>query len=195
MLTVKNLRCERSRRILFEGLSFSAAAGEVVQLEGANGAGKSTLLKILMGLFEDFEGDVEWQIDDYPLYLAHRAGVNDHLTVRENIEFLAKLQEQQFSAEQISAMLAKVGLQQYANVECGSLSEGQRKRVNLARLYGFSNRVWVLDEPFSALDQAGIESLRQRMVNHIEADGLVVLTSHQVIPIDGLRTIKLEGVA
>ena len=191
MLEVQNLRCERNRRVLFEGLSFGARAGEVLQIEGPNGAGKSTLLKILMGIYEEFDGTIGWQLDDYPLYLGHRSGVNDYLTVNENLSWMAKLHDQNISSADIGEMLAAVGLESYADVVCGNLSEGQRKRVNLARLYAFNNKVWVLDEPLSAVDSDGIQSLEARIQKHSEAGGLVLFTSHQSLALRNVRKLVL----
>ncbi len=191
MLKVERLCCERDQRLLFRDLAFTASSGDIVQVEGANGAGKSTLLKILCGIYDEFEGQVDWDLEDYPLYLGHRPGINDYLTVAENLTWLASLHDFSFDADAINAMLQEVGLQGYANVPASNLSEGQRKRVSLARLYAFSNSVWILDEPFSAIDQAGMTSLETQIQRHAEKGGLVLLTSHQPLQLTGVRQLRL----
>lgn len=191
MLSVDGLNCERDQRLLFQDLTFSASSGDIVQVEGANGAGKSTLLKILCGIYDEFEGTVEWDLKDYPLYLGHRPGVNDYLTVAENLHWLAALHDVMLPPGAIETMLNEVGLSGYGNVPCSNLSEGQRKRVSLARLYAFTNTVWILDEPFSAIDQAGLTSLEAQIQRHAEQGGLVLLTSHQPLRLSGIRQLSL----
>tara|TARA_R110002072_G_scaffold31735_18_gene97721 strand:- start:41507 stop:42094 length:588 start_codon:yes stop_codon:yes gene_type:complete len=193
MLNVANLHCERDQRVLFNNLAFEASGGDILQVEGPNGAGKSTLLKILCGIYDDYEGDVEWQLEDYPLYLGHRAGINDFLTVAENLAWLASLHDQSLNRSRIEAILAQVDLGGYADVPGSNLSEGQRKRVSLARFYAFTNRVWILDEPFSAIDVAGIESFENLIQTHGNNGGLVLLTSHQPLRLANVRPLILRG--
>jgi len=192
VLNAVNLRCERDQRLLFYDLAFTAHAGDIIQVEGPNGAGKSTLLKILCGIYDEFEGDVEWDLNDHPLYLGHRPGVNDYLTVAENLDWLAQLQEQTLTQTEIDRILTEVGLHGYADVPCSNLSEGQRKRVSLARFYIFTNRVWILDEPFSAIDTAGITSLESLIQRHADSGGLVLLTSHQPLRLSNVRQLLLD---
>jgi heme exporter protein A len=182
MLEVQSLTCERDQRVLFENLNFTCEPGEIVQVEGPNGAGKSTLLKILCGIFDEYTGDVTWYIEDAPLYLGHRPGVTDQMSVAENLQWLAGLHHQSLAEDDLEKMLAAVGLAGYEEVAAGNLSEGQRKRVSLARFFGFTNRVWILDEPFSAIDTAGVTTLEMRLQEHARNGGLVLLTSHQ--PLD-----------
>lgn len=184
MLTVRSLTCERDQRILFENLNLEGAAGEIIQVEGPNGAGKSTLLKILCGVFDEYTGTVSWDLDDAPLYLGHRPGVTDSMSVAENLQWLAKLHGQSLEVEKLHTMLEAVGLAGYEFIPAGNLSEGQRKRVSLARFFGFNNRVWILDEPFSAIDTAGVASLEQLIQNHASQGGLVILTSHQALALE-----------
>lgn len=192
MLNVANLRCERDQRLLFDDFAFTAQPGDIIQVEGPNGAGKSTLLKILCGVYDEFEGDVEWDLDDYPLYLGHRPGVNDYLTVGENLAWLSQLHEQTLTQTEIDRILVEVGLHGYADVPCSNLSEGQRKRVSLARFYVFTNKVWILDEPFSAIDAAGITSLETLIQHHADSGGLVLLTSHQPLRLSNIRQLRLD---
>jgi heme exporter protein A len=144
MLKGADLSCERQQRVLFDGISFEVKAGEVMYIEGPNGSGKTTLLRILCGLYVDFEGEVEWELDRFPVYLGHRTGVKDHLTAEENLAWLARLYEGvEASPEDVRDALAEVGLRGFEDVRCGSLSEGQRKRVNIARLYLLDSPAWV----------------------------------------------------
>jgi heme exporter protein A len=193
VLSVSNLQCERDQRVLFEDLEFTASEGDIIQVEGPNGAGKSTLLKILCGIYEEFEGEVEWDLKDYPLYLGHRPGINDYLSVAENLTWLATLHEQSLDQTRIASILDKVDLRGCADVPGSNLSEGQRKRVSLARFYAFNNRVWVLDEPFSAIDVSGIESFEQLIQSHADGGGMVLLTSHQPLQLKNVRQLTLDG--
>jgi len=180
MLQASQITCEREFRLLFKNLSFELMPGEVLRVLGPNGSGKTTLLRIICGLFSDFEGEVSWDENESMLFLGHAPGVKSNLTVLENLSWLVALgDERSVSESLLLSALAEVGLKGYEDVFCGSLSAGQRKRVNLARLYVMQNRLWVLDEPFSAIDVAGVASLQQRMVEHVESGGMLVITSHQ----------------
>ena len=150
MLQVKQLSCERQRRELFYELSFSCNAGEAWHVRGANGAGKTTLLRVLAGLFSNYEGEVVWDVDRFPLYIGHRPGVKNQLTCLENLAWLMRLHQDDTSEESLRDALGEIGLGGYENVLCGQLSEGQRKRVSLARMLLSDSPVWILDEPFSA---------------------------------------------
>ena len=184
MLQVENLYCERQRRILFEELSFSVQPGELMQIEGANGSGKTTLLKILCGLYEDYDGEVAWQLNAWPLLLSHKPGVKDQLTARENLIWLADLYQPGIQRQAIDDAIVAVGLLGYADVQCGTMSEGQRKRVNLARLFFLSSPVWILDEPLSAIDRDGVKLLQERIGFQLNQGGMVILTSHQSLDVD-----------
>jgi len=192
MLEAQQLSCERNHRILFQNLSISLGKGEVLRVTGANGAGKSTLLRILAGLYEDFEGEVSWQVEDYPLYVGHKVGVKDAMSARENMEWMADLHANRVSQGDIDAALAKVSLAGYEDVLCGEMSEGQRKRVNLARLFMLHNPVWILDEPFSAIDQEGIACITERIKEHLSNAGTVILTSHQAVDFSNTNSLALS---
>ncbi|XOV89908.1 MAG: cytochrome c biogenesis heme-transporting ATPase CcmA [Pseudomonadota bacterium] len=192
MLQTHGLGCERNRRILFEDLSFQVNAGQVLRIEGGNGSGKTTLLRILCGLFTDFEGEVSWDLPAYPLYLGHKPGVKDLLTPMENLAWLARLYGTPVPEAAVREALAIVGLNGYENTPAGSLSEGQRKRVNLARLFLLDSPAWVLDEPFSAIDVAGVERLQQAIAAQAQKGGIVLLTSHQALVVDAeVTTLRL----
>ena len=191
MLQVEGLTCERDQRFLFTDLCFVVQPGEIVQVAGANGTGKTTLLKILMGLYTDFAGSVVWNTQRPPLYLSHKAGVKDALTVAENLSWLCQLQDHQLTQTQLDTALNLTGLRHYADVPCGSLSEGQRKRVNLTRFYLLENSCWVMDEPFSSLDAEFVTLFEGLLQRHIEDRGTVIVTSHQAIKVDAPVT-RLE---
>ncbi|HKI75247.1 MAG TPA: cytochrome c biogenesis heme-transporting ATPase CcmA [Pseudomonadales bacterium] len=192
MLQTSELCCEREQRVLFEDLGFSVSPGEILRIEGSNGTGKTTLLRILCGLYQDYTGDVVWDLDDYPLFIGHRPGVKDLLTSRENLRWLADLYECSPGRDAIDAALHQVGLAGFEDTPCGALSEGQRKRVNLARLYLLESPAWVLDEPFSSIDVDGVAMLERAMAEQLDRGGMILLTSHQALDLDReVRSIRL----
>lgn len=181
------LFCERDARVLFSGLSFSANSGEIWQVVGPNGAGKTTLLRILAGLFQFFDGDVQWQgvgrHDTKPLlYLGHRAGLREELTAAENLSWLAALHRQ--PQGDIAAALSQVGLRGYEDVSVADMSAGQKRRVALARLWLPGKQVWILDEPFTALDVDGVAMMESRLREFANEGGLVIYTSHHKVDED-----------
>ena len=191
MLQAKQLTVERDHRMLFEDLSFGLDRGEVLKVNGPNGSGKSTLLRILAGLYEEFDGEVEWQAEDFPLYVGHKVGVKDLLTARENLLWAARLYGQAINQDEVDQALSCVNLSGYENAPCGSMSEGQRKRVSLARLFLLDNPIWILDEPFSAIDRGGVGAIESRIDAHLRAAGLLIYTSHQAVDFDNTRTVDL----
>ena len=182
LLSVANLGLERGGRILFHDLSFSVQRGQLVQVGGANGAGKTSLLRILAGLSRyGFTGGVEQPAP--LLYLGHQPGVKALLTVRENLSWHVSGAGSHSRAE-IDAALDRVGLYGYEDVPASALSAGQHRRVNLARLYLSAAPLWLLDEPFTAIDRDGVADLDRALVAHAGAGGAVVLTSHQPLAVD-----------
>ncbi|MFP6808451.1 MAG: cytochrome c biogenesis heme-transporting ATPase CcmA [Pseudomonadales bacterium] len=181
MLQVADLYCERQRRMLFEHLSFAVSPGELLLIKGRNGSGKTTLLKILTGLFEDYSGEVTWSLDSWPLFISHKPGVKGQLSARENLTWLARLHQSSVSANQIDDALYAVGLAGFEDVNCDSMSEGQRKRVNLARLFLIDSPAWILDEPLSAIDVDGVALLQERIERYLDGGGMVIMTSHQAL--------------
>jgi len=181
MLQTRNLSCERNDVLLFEALTLHVRPGQLLRVTGGNGSGKSTLLRILCGLFSDYGGDVEWNLDDHPLYVGHRPGVKDLLTPVENLRWLSHLFGASVTDEPILGALDGVDLGHCRDRLCGALSEGQRKRVNLARLFLLESPAWILDEPFSAIDAAGVDRLSRAMESQLEGGGIVLLTSHQAV--------------
>ena len=184
MLQATGLGCQRSRRWLFSDLSISLGYGELLHVRGINGSGKSTLLRILMGLYTDFEGEVEWQLERTPLYIGHKTAINVRLTVKENIQWLCRLQDFDAGLSDIDQVMAEIGLTGYKDMPCGRLSEGLRKRVGLARFFLCQNICWIMDEPFSAIDTSGLSFLYNAMEAHVGGGGSVILTSHQEVALD-----------
>lgn len=201
MLEARELLCERDDRILFSGLSFGVKPGEWVQITGGNGAGKTTLLRLLAGLSRPDEGEVYWQAqplhrvrDSYHqnlLWIGHQPGIKTRLTALENLRFLHRKSD----IAQCLDALAQAGLAGYEDIPVNQLSAGQQRRVALARLWLSQAVLWILDEPFTAIDANGVERLTQRMAQHTEQGGIVLLTTHQPLNVDAdkIRRIALTN--
>jgi heme exporter protein A len=181
LLAAHSISLERGGRELFQDLSFEVHPGHLLQIEGANGAGKTSLIRILAGLSRyGFDGRVSR--NTALLYLGHQPGVKALLTPRENLAWHVA-GEGEYSNGQIETALAKVGLYGYEDVPSHALSAGQHRRVNLARLYLSHCPLWLLDEPFTAIDKTGVLELEALLVRHVEAGGAVVMTSHQALQV------------
>ncbi len=190
MLECVDLQCERGHRQLFDRLSFRVDAGQCLQIAGDNGAGKTSLLRILCGLLSPNSGEVRWQgrpinrvRDEYGadlVYVGHLNGVKDDLTAAENLQVWAAMADLPTSAEQVVQALRMLGIERFAHWPAGQLSQGQKRRIALARLAMAARaRVWILDEPFNALDRGGVQVLNQMIEQHVARGGAVVLTTHQ----------------
>jgi heme exporter protein A len=197
VLEVQDLEARRGRRVLFSGLGFTARPGQLLRVAGPNGAGKTTLLRMLVGLTTPSAGRVLWhgrplapQREDYHRGLAwvgHAASLKDDLSALENLEAIAVLGGDAPTRAELDAALAEAGLKGRERLPARVLSAGQRRRVVLARLALPSPRaLWVLDEPFNALDAAATDWLAGRVRAQLAGGGIVVLTSHQAVPVDGL---------
>lgn len=196
-----DLCCERDHRVLFEFLNVDVGVGEVLQIEGPNGSGKTTLLRVLTGLSEATAGEVYWR--GKPLrraragyyqemqYLGHAAGIKQSLTAQENLRWHGALAGID-CGHLIDDALARVGLCGYEDVPCYTLSAGQQRKVNLARLYLLPAKLWVLDEPFTAIDKKGVEAIEALLIQQAQQGGAVILTSHQDLQhVPGLRKLEL----
>ncbi|WOJ93980.1 cytochrome c biogenesis heme-transporting ATPase CcmA [Congregibacter variabilis] len=179
ILEAIDLGIERGGRQLFSGFSFSLSPGDIVHLRGENGAGKTTLLRMLAGLSRyGFDGVVHRH--SACLFLGHQSAVKGLLSPRENLHWHPS--GESFSEDQaIDEALAQVGLYGYEDVPAAQLSAGQQRRVDLARLYLSQKPLWLLDEPFTAIDTKGMARLQQRFVEHAAAGGAVLLSSHQAL--------------
>ncbi|MDX1735063.1 MAG: cytochrome c biogenesis heme-transporting ATPase CcmA [Halioglobus sp.] len=182
LLAVERLSLVRGGRQLFSDLSLCVTAGQFWMIEGANGAGKTSLLRILAGLSRyGFEGRARRTVP--MLYLGHHSAVKPLLSPRENLS-LHPAGAGDYDAAAIDRALAEVGLYGYEDVPSRTLSAGQHRRVNLARLYLSSEPLWILDEPFTAIDKTGVAQLETRLAAHVSGGGAVVLTSHQALSVD-----------
>lgn len=205
LLQVENLFCERDERILFEDLNFSLNLGEVIQIEGQNGSGKTTLLRILSGLSNNFEGEIYWQgepvsdvNDEFRselLYFGHHPGVKAILSPEENLRWYAAMHPG-IDESQIFPALEKVGLRGYEDSPCHTLSAGQNRRVSLARLYLSKAKLWILDEPFTAIDKKGVAEKENLILEHASNGGSVILTTHHELGVgDKIRRLNLDELA
>ncbi len=189
MLEARNLECTRGDHVLFRNLGFSVSAGELVYLRGSNGSGKTSLLRILCGLFMPTEGEVFWENENISelreeyyqelSYFGHLNAIKDELTGIENLRISSKLAGIELSEARALESLEKMGLMGREDLPTRFLSQGQKRRVALARLLVSETKLWILDEPFSALDVAAVELLQGLIRTHLENGGMVILTTHQ----------------
>lgn len=202
LLTAKQLTCIREDRILFENLDFTVNAGDIIQVEGPNGAGKTSLLRILAGLSAPYDGSVIFQGNDisenreffnqHLLYIGHLAGIKGEMSAQENLEFnLALSGLDESLAEQT---LSEVNLLGFEDALASHLSAGQHRRIALAKLWQTNAPIWILDEPFTAIDKLGVSRLEELMINHAKNGGCVILTTHQDLAMNNTyyKKITLE---
>ncbi|MDB5811273.1 MAG: heme exporter ATP-binding protein CcmA [Betaproteobacteria bacterium] len=203
MLATKQLECIRGERRLFSGLSFDAPPGTLLEVRGANGSGKTSLLRILCGLLQPAAGTIFWSGSDIHTlddefrarltYLGHLSGVKDELTAYENLRFCATAGGLTTSTAAVDAALHRLGLGKFRDSPCRTLSQGQRRRVALARLCLAAARpLWILDEPFTALDAAALAVIKNLIELQLAAGGIVVLTTHQEVSITAAATRRVE---
>ncbi len=189
-LQVLDLCQARGDRLLFEGLSLELQAGQALWVRGSNGSGKTSLLRLLCGLAWPVSGEVVWQgvpirglaasFHAHLRYVGHAQGLKDELSAEENLRVAASLAGRPCTAAQARSALELLGLGRQAALPVRTLSQGQRKRAALARLaLPGASTLWVLDEPFSALDVTAVEQLQDLLGAHLAAGGLAVYTTHQ----------------
>lgn len=194
MLRVQGLTAWRDDRCLYRDVAVSLSPGAVMQVRGPNGAGKTTLLKHIAGLSGRRRGQVSWHgRDSYDdrdaftrdlLYLGHLPGLKSALTVAENLQALAACRGLRLAAETIAHALNTVHLAGYDEMPCHQLSAGQLRRVALARLFTEPVPLWLLDEPFTAIDQSGVRELEAWLSAHSRQGGVVLLTTHHPLALD-----------
>lgn len=203
VLQVRDLACRRGPALLFSGLGFEVAGGELLCVRGPNGCGKTTMLRCVTGLTRPDEGTIVWHgepahVDPERMragtaYAGHLPALKDDLTAEENLEFSLRLRGVQPSAKQRLDALAAVGLEKRRRIPARRLSAGQRRRIGLARLALDPAELWVLDEPLTALDDAGQELFVQLLDRHLAAGGLALAaTHHRLAPPSGVvRELRL----
>ena len=196
-LTAEKLACARGDKSLFEGLSFRVKAGQALAVEGANGAGKTSLLRMLAGFLAPVSGRVvvktaQQESDDAEErgkqvgWLGHQDGLKPQLTVAEQLDFFARL----YGAAADEGLLEQVGLARQAGLPCRYLSAGQKRRLALARLLAGKRPLWLLDEPFAALDTNGQALVAQLMLRHCGEGGIIIAATHEPLGL-GNESLKL----
>lgn len=205
MLEAHGLTCLRGGRCLFNELNFVIQPGELLHVRGANGSGKTSLLRILVGLTRADAGRVSWRGEDirdtretyagYLAYLGHFPAAKDDLSVAENLKVSAQLAGSTPAGKELSAALDTVGLGGREYLPARVLSQGQRRRLALARLWLDERPLWVLDEPFTALDVQAATLLEGRLDQHLANGGMVVMTTHQTPAVaeNYLRIMSLDA--
>ena len=191
LLTASKITCSRGDRMLFRDLSFSLDKGELLHLKGRNGSGKTTLLRTICGLFLPDSGEIRWDDtatsdlgEEYHrqvLYLGHHNGIKDDLSALENLRISAVLDADEVDEPALWSALADIGLAGYEDLPTRVLSQGQKRRVALARLLLTSSPLWVLDEPFVALDVSAVALLQDIIRRHVAGGGMIIITTHQEV--------------
>lgn len=202
MLRGEGLAAIRGDRSLFAGLELELDAGELLYVNGPNGSGKTTLLRMLCGLVLPAAGRVLWKGEEIHqlgdgfraelLYCGHHNAVKDDLSGLENLRTASRLAGFDLNEAEALEALERMGLSGYEDLPTRVLSQGQKRRVGLARLLLSQASLWVLDEPFNALDVSAVESLQSTIRGHLDGGGMVVLTTHQPVSIDA-ATVKQLG--
>ncbi len=205
MLDVIDLACRRGERRLFSHLGFSVGPGHLLSVLGRNGSGKTSLLRLLCGVLSPEQGAITWRGRNiarlresylgHLTYIGHLNGIKADLTARENLESAARLAGAGVSRGAVDQALEAVGLGDAAGLPTRLLSQGQQRRAALARLWISTSPLWILDEPFTALDHAAAGCLTHRLGRHLGDGGTVVLTAHHTVDLPGgiVREIRLPG--
>jgi len=197
MLEVSNLACSRGDHRLFSGLNFNLHPGQIMQVQGANGSGKTSLLRTLCGFLMPDEGDIVWngqkiselaeEYHDEILYLGHLNAIKDELSGLENLCISAGIAGIELGEKEAVTALRRMGLRGREMLPTKVLSQGQRRRVALARLLVSDAKLWILDEPLTALDVAAVALIQELIVAHLARQGMVVFTTHQPLHVAGME--------
>lgn len=201
-LSVHDLACQRGDRLLFSGLQMDLRAGQLLLVQGGNGRGKTSFLRLLSGLSQPEAGEVRWNGESIArvrenyhqtmVYLAHANGVKDDLTPVENVQLHAGLRGQKLTPAEIEPVLVRMGLAACLDLPARVLSFGQRRRVALAGLLVSGALLWILDEPLTGLDVRGVAEVETLLREHVQAGGMVVMTTHQPLRLQGVDTVPLQ---
>jgi heme exporter protein A len=202
MLKATNLECVRGENSLFKDINFTLEAGELLLVNGPNGSGKTSLLRILCGLAKPAYGEIQWcgnsirsldeEYHSVITYLGHLNGVKDNLTAIENLSISCALAGNEIDENKAYGALQYMGLGGREVLPVKVLSQGQRRRVTLARLLVCSTVLWILDEPLVALDNAAVDLVQRLLEQHLEQGGMVVMTTHQDINVTAVLTKRLQ---
>ncbi|QKM63145.1 cytochrome c biogenesis heme-transporting ATPase CcmA [Polynucleobacter antarcticus] len=201
LLEANALVCVRGERKLFSSLSLQVFAGECWHVRGENGVGKTSLLRLLSGLASPESGDILWagrsihqEAQGYRqklLFLGHRDALKEDLTALENLRMYAGIDGIALTDEDAVIALRRFGLKGREDLPVYCLSAGQKKRVLMARMVTRHAQLWILDEPFNALDATAVQELEQLIVDHLKSNGMVILTSHQALAIANMKVLDL----
>lgn len=194
-LAAVDLECFRGDQLLFSGLSFELAPAQYLQIEGANGSGKTSLLRLLSALSQPSDGEIRWRGTDIRVqrsryfaemaYLGHLLGIKGELTPLENLRVSMALNGVRCADDELYRALEQTGLEGREDIPARSLSAGQKQRIALARLLVRPAILWILDEPFTALDVSGVDLVSRLIERHLESGGMAIMTSHQTIDVRG----------
>lgn len=201
IFSVVDVTCSRNNQVLFSGVNFSISEGQILHVRGENGVGKTTLLRCLAGLSTPCQGSIKWLNDciaDNEIYkkqlhfLGHKQFIKSALSVKENLTY--SFLQQPVAVTQQEIVLSRVGLLAEQHVLARSLSSGQRQRLAIARVMLSGAKLWLLDEPLTSLDHAGIDLVQSLMEEHLSRKGLIIFTSHHELTrqILGYQTLHLR---
>jgi heme exporter protein A len=203
MLQARNLEITRGDRRLFGGIALELRPGTLLRVTGSNGSGKTSLLRALCGLVMPSAGEILWQNGNirtlgeeywkHLIHIGHQNALKDELSARENLAALCALSGIRAGIHEQGEALARFGLAGREHLPAKVLSQGQRRRTTLARLaLSAALPLWILDEPFAALDAAAVSHLQSIITTHLASGGMVVLTTHQEAPISAPAVLGLD---
>jgi heme exporter protein A len=201
ILQARAITCVRGERTLFSNLNLQVFAGQCLHIRGENGIGKTSLLRLLTGLVSPESGEILWngapvqkEASEYHsqlLFLGHRDALKEDLTALENLSMYAAIDGTPIAEKDAIDSLGRFGLRGREDLAVNCLSAGQKKRVLMARMLVRRAQVWILDEPFNALDTSAVGELQALIAEHLEGNGLAVLTSHQPLSIPNMQVLDL----